>query len=74
MVELVIELPPKRGMGARLAGALRAAAAGTLVPALTLADRVAVGVESSPRPPPQAGRPIRTIVVGADGSETAGGH
>jgi nucleotide-binding universal stress UspA family protein/RimJ/RimL family protein N-acetyltransferase len=68
-VELVIELPPKRGMGARLARALRAAAAGSLVPAKTLADRVAVGVRSSPHPPVQPDRPIRTIVVGAGGSE-----
>jgi GNAT superfamily N-acetyltransferase len=35
MVELVIELPPNRGMGAKLARALRAAAAGNLVPAKT---------------------------------------
>jgi nucleotide-binding universal stress UspA family protein/GNAT superfamily N-acetyltransferase len=69
-VELVIELPPKRGMGAQLAGALRAAAAGSLVPAKTLAHRVAVGVGSPPRPPVQPDRPIQTIVVGADGSET----
>jgi nucleotide-binding universal stress UspA family protein/GNAT superfamily N-acetyltransferase len=69
-VELVIELPPKRGMGVRLARALRAAAAGTLVPAQTLAHRVAVGVGSSSRPPLLPGLPIRTIVVGADGSET----
>src|ERR1700686_3799311 len=46
VVELVIELPPKRGMGAQLARALRAAAAGSLVPAKTLAHRVGVG--SSP--------------------------
>jgi nucleotide-binding universal stress UspA family protein/RimJ/RimL family protein N-acetyltransferase len=52
VVELVIELPPKRGIGVRLARALRAAAAGTLVPPL------------------QLGRPIRTIVVGVDGTET----
>jgi RimJ/RimL family protein N-acetyltransferase len=50
-VELVVELPPKRGLGARLVGALRAAAAGSLVPAQTLADRGAVGVGSSPRHP-----------------------
>ena len=37
-LELVIELPPKRGMGSRLSRALRAAAAGSLVPAQTLAD------------------------------------
>ena len=38
--ELLIELPPKRGIGAQLARALRAAAAGALVPAQTMADRV----------------------------------
>lgn len=70
VVELLIELPPQRGMGAQLTGALRAAAAGTLVPARTLGHRVAVGVESSARPHVQPGRPIRTIVVGVDGSET----
>jgi nucleotide-binding universal stress UspA family protein/GNAT superfamily N-acetyltransferase len=70
VVEIVVQLPPKRGMGAKLAGALRAAAAENLVPAKTLAHRVGVG--SSPRPPVQPGRPIRTIVVGADGSETGG--
>jgi nucleotide-binding universal stress UspA family protein len=69
VVELVVELPPKRGMGARLGQALRAAAAGTLVPAKTLADRVAIAVDSSPRPPVQADRPIRTIVVGSDDSD-----
>lgn len=67
-VELVVELPPKRGIAARLARALRAAAAGSLVPAQTLADRVVVG--SSRRPPVQPGLPIRTIVVAGDGSET----
>jgi nucleotide-binding universal stress UspA family protein/RimJ/RimL family protein N-acetyltransferase len=68
VVELVIELPAKRGIGVRLARALRAAAAGTLVPAQTLAQRVGVG--SPPLPPLQPGRPIRTIVVGVDGTET----
>ena len=67
-VELVIELPPKRGMGARLGDALRAAAAGSLVPAHTLAHRVAAGVSVS-RPPVRPGHPIRVIVVGTDGSE-----
>ena len=38
--ELLIELPPQRGIGARLAGARRAAAAGALVPAQTMAHRV----------------------------------
>ena len=68
-VELLIELPPKRGMGAQLSRALRAAAAGSLLPAKALAQHVAVGMESSPRPPVRTGLPIRTIVVGADGSE-----
>ena len=71
VAEVVIELPPQRGMGAQLARALRAAAAGSLVPAKALTERVAVGVESSPRPPVQAGRPIRTMVVGVDGSQTS---
>jgi nucleotide-binding universal stress UspA family protein/GNAT superfamily N-acetyltransferase len=71
VVELVVELPPQRGMGARLGRALRAAAAGTLIPAKTLVDRVAVAVavEASPRPPVRSDRPIRTIVVSADDSE-----
>jgi len=68
-VELVVELPPQRGMGARLGRALRAAAAGTLVPAKTLVDRVAVAIESPPRPPIQSDRPIRTIVVAAEDSD-----
>jgi hypothetical protein len=72
VVELVVELPPKRGMGARLAVALRVAAAGNLVPARTLAYRGGVGVASSRRPSVRPGRQIRTIVVGADGSETGG--
>jgi nucleotide-binding universal stress UspA family protein/GNAT superfamily N-acetyltransferase len=70
VVELIVELPAKRGMGVRLGRALRAAAAGGLVPAKTLVDRLAVAVESSPRPPVDSDRPIRTIVVGVDGSET----
>ena len=40
-VELVAELPARRGMGAQLAKALRAAAAGSVVPARTLASRIA---------------------------------
>jgi nucleotide-binding universal stress UspA family protein/RimJ/RimL family protein N-acetyltransferase len=72
-VELVIELPPERGMGARLAGVLRAAAAGSLVPAQTVVHRVAVGIESSASPAVPPGLPIETIVVGADGLGTAAG-
>jgi RimJ/RimL family protein N-acetyltransferase len=42
LVELVIKLPPKQGIGARLAQALRVAAAGTLAPAHTLTHHIAV--------------------------------
>ena len=48
-VELVVELPPHRGIGERVARALRAAAAGTLVPAQTLVSRVADGICGPPR-------------------------
>jgi nucleotide-binding universal stress UspA family protein/GNAT superfamily N-acetyltransferase len=61
-VELLIELPPTRGMGAQLARALRAAGAGSLVPARTLAQRVAHG--AGPSPPARPGGPIRTVVLG----------
>jgi RimJ/RimL family protein N-acetyltransferase len=37
--ELVMELPPRRGIGNRLAEALRCAATGALVPAQTLVDQ-----------------------------------
>ncbi len=40
-VELVVALPARRGIGAQLAKALRAAAAGSVVPARTLANRIA---------------------------------
>jgi nucleotide-binding universal stress UspA family protein/RimJ/RimL family protein N-acetyltransferase len=66
-VELVIELPAKRGIGARLARALRAAAAGSLVPAQTLGRRVAL---TSRRAPLQPALPIRTIVVGVNDART----
>ena len=61
-VELVvIELPPKRGIGARLARALRAAADGSLVPTQTFAHRVAVGV-GLPHPSPRPHAPMnRTL-------------
>jgi hypothetical protein len=39
VVELIIELPPKRGIGARLARTLREAAAGNLVSAAGLRQR-----------------------------------
>ena len=47
-VEIVVDLPPHRGIGARLAQALRAAAAGTLVPACTLVDRVTDVIGGAP--------------------------
>ena len=71
VVELLIELPPKRGMGAQLVRALQAAAAGTLVPAQTLAHRVAAGVGSPAFEDVAPIRPIRTIVVGVADSQTA---
>ena len=72
-VELIIDLPPKRGMGVRLARALRGAALGTVTPAQTLAHRVSLGVSSPAGPPVQTGRSIRTIVVDADDAETGSG-
>jgi nucleotide-binding universal stress UspA family protein/RimJ/RimL family protein N-acetyltransferase len=64
-LELLIELPPSRGMGAQLGRALRAAGAGGLVPARTLAQRVAAGSTHPLHP----SRPIRTIVVGVGAEE-----
>ena len=52
----MIELPPEREIGTRLARVLRAAAAGSLVP---------------PRRAVRPGLPLQTIVVGTDGKETA---
>jgi GNAT superfamily N-acetyltransferase len=61
-VALVIELPPKRGIGVRLARALRAAAAGSLIPAQTIAHLVAadVGVPGSCVPGQLESRSRRT--------------
>ena len=49
-VELIVELPAQRWIGARFANLLRAAATGSVLPAKTLAHRIAVGAGSSPRP------------------------
>ncbi len=68
-VEVIVELPPKRGTGTRLARVLRAAAAGSVAPATTLASSPG-DLGSGPRPPVGPVRPIRTIVVGVDGSDT----
>ena len=54
---LVIELPPKRGMGSRLSRALRAAAAGSLVPAQTLADSLRLCRD---HPSPRSARSVRS--------------
>jgi nucleotide-binding universal stress UspA family protein/GNAT superfamily N-acetyltransferase len=70
-INLLIELP-KRGIGAQLARALRAAATGSLVAVDTVAHRVAEGARApAGRPPPKLGRGMRTIVVGIDGSPAA---
>jgi nucleotide-binding universal stress UspA family protein len=67
-IELVIELPEKRGIGVQLAGVLRAAAAGALTAGqATVQQALPRGPISEPRP----WRSIRTVVVGSDGSETA---
>ncbi len=50
-VELVVALPARRGIGAQLAKALRAAAAGSVVPARTLANRMASASEEPPEGP-----------------------
>jgi nucleotide-binding universal stress UspA family protein len=72
-VRLVIELPDRPGLGAQLARALRAAAAGTLVGAGTLAQRLGDrrARAADMRPVVRQDQPIRTIVVGTDGSATA---
>ncbi len=61
-VEMTIELPPVRGMGAQLVRALRAAGSGTLVPARTLAQRTAGGGRTAGAG--DLGRPVRRIVLG----------
>ena len=71
-VELLIELPAERGMGAQLGRALRAAGAGSLIPAQTLAQRVAVSVGASAGAPALSPGPIRTIVVGVDEPASGG--
>ncbi len=62
-VEMMIELPPLRGIGAQLARALRAAGSGRLIPARTLAQRAALG-HGPTTGPENLGRPVRRIVVG----------
>jgi nucleotide-binding universal stress UspA family protein/GNAT superfamily N-acetyltransferase len=67
-MELVIELPGKRGIGAQLAALLRAAAAGAVSGSQSAAER------ASPAASARSARPwrsITTIVVGSDGSSSA---
>jgi nucleotide-binding universal stress UspA family protein/GNAT superfamily N-acetyltransferase len=66
-VELVCELPGKRGMGSQLSGVLRAAAAG----ALSGGHSILVRALASEGPTSIAWRSIRTVVVGTDGSGSA---
>jgi nucleotide-binding universal stress UspA family protein/RimJ/RimL family protein N-acetyltransferase len=61
-IEMVIDLPPVRGIGAQLARALRAAGSGSIVPARTLAQRVVLGAGAAAPAHPE--RPIRRLVVG----------
>jgi len=63
-VELVCELPDKRGMGSQLSGVLRAAAAG----ALSGGQTILVRALASEEPPSIAWRSIRTVVVDGSGS------
>jgi nucleotide-binding universal stress UspA family protein len=70
-INLLIELP-NRGVGTQLARALRAAAMGSVVMVDTLAHRVAASTRPAPeRPVPEPGTPMRTLVVGLDGSPAA---
>jgi nucleotide-binding universal stress UspA family protein/GNAT superfamily N-acetyltransferase len=65
-VELLIELPAKRGIGAQLARLLRAAGAGAVRG--TESERASAGLSVSAAQPWQW---IGTIVVGTDGSRSA---
>jgi nucleotide-binding universal stress UspA family protein len=68
-VRLLIELPPRRGLGAQLTETLRAVAGGRLDPiALPWSRQVA------PEPlgwPVDPERPLKVVLVGTDGSDTA---
>ncbi len=62
-VEMMIELPPVRGIGAPLARALRAAGSGRIIPARRLAQRAALGGRGGGSRE-HLSRPVRRIVLG----------
>lgn len=70
VIELVVELPPERGAGPRLAAMLRALATEALLPARTLAEHLAVQLTPSGAPV-VSGERIRTIVVRAAPADAA---
>jgi nucleotide-binding universal stress UspA family protein/GNAT superfamily N-acetyltransferase len=68
-VRLLIELPPRRGLGAQLTETLRAVAGGRLDPiALPWSRQVAPAPLGWPVDPE---RPLKVVLVGTDGSDTA---
>jgi nucleotide-binding universal stress UspA family protein/GNAT superfamily N-acetyltransferase len=66
--ELVIELPRQRGLGTQLSGLLRAAAAGVVSGGQSMFERALPGSTAEVVRP---WRPIETIVVASDGSDSA---
>lgn len=73
-IELVIELPPERGLSAGLERALHAAAAGSITTVGALARRAADAarpLSARSRPAPRIGGAIETVVAGSDGSGEA---
>jgi nucleotide-binding universal stress UspA family protein len=65
-MEFVIELPGKRGIGTQLARFLRAAAAGAVIGGQSVVGRAWPSAR-----PVRPWRPIKTVVVGSDGTDSA---
>jgi nucleotide-binding universal stress UspA family protein/GNAT superfamily N-acetyltransferase len=65
-MQLAVELPEQRGIGAQLAGVLRDAASGAVT-----ARHLMLASPSRAEPPARRWRSIDTVVVGSDGSATA---
>jgi nucleotide-binding universal stress UspA family protein/ribosomal protein S18 acetylase RimI-like enzyme len=65
-MELAIELPEQRGIGAGLSSLLRAAASGALS-----GRQLVAALPTGPQPEARSWRSIRAVVVGSDGSPTA---
>ncbi len=65
-VEIIVELPPKRGTGKRLTHVLRAAAAGSVLPARTLASSIGADLLSKTPPDAQPARPTVRNVADMD--------